>query len=128
MKALIAGSRGLSCDDLLEEIMAGFPGVTEVVSGMEPSGVDAAGVRWAKARGIPVTEFAPEWNRFSSRTEGHGGNPAGMARNEDMAVYADFAVVIWDGRSPGSRDMIRRMKAKGKPVYVYTPGTPRLAF
>lgn len=128
MRVVIAGSRGLCCDDLLREVMTSFTGITEVVSGMEPTGVDAAGVRWAEANGIPVARFPPGWEKFTRRGDGHGGNPAGMARNEDMAAYGDFLVAIWDGKSPGTRDMIRRMRAKGKPVFIFSPTVTRLVF
>jgi DNA-binding CsgD family transcriptional regulator len=39
-------------------------------------------------------------------------------RNRRMAERAAAAVVLWDGRSGGSSDMVARMVARDKPVEV----------
>jgi hypothetical protein len=36
-----------------------------------------------------------------------------------MADYADALVLIWDGTSGGSKDMMERALAKGLPVYTF---------
>ncbi len=35
-----------------------------------------------------------------------------------MACYADALVAVWDGRSRGTGDMIRRAKAHGLKVHI----------
>jgi hypothetical protein len=51
------------------------------------------------------------------------GRRAGHVRNREMAVYCDEAIVIYDGQSPGSKNMIRNMESIQKPVkvYIYNP-------
>lgn len=115
MKLIIAGSRTVC--PLLEIIDAAFDGfvfakvdVTEVVSGAAPRGADKAGELWARVNIIPVTHFPADWDRYAKA--------AGKFRNREMAVYADAALVFWDGMSSGSCDMVTRMVARGKPVRV----------
>lgn len=109
MKVIIAGSRTMDPTD--EDISGALRWVhwmaTEIVSGTAP-GVDSAGERWAKANDIPVKRFPADWERY--------GKSAGPRRNAEMADYADAALLFWDGKSPGTRNMFELMVKRGKPV------------
>ena len=83
--------------------------VTEIVSGGCPSGADAAGERWASENDVGVLRFKAEWEKY--------GKAAGPIRNKKMAEYADALLLIWDGKSPGSRNMREEMKKLGKKIY-----------
>ena len=113
MKLIIAGTRTLSPSlALIEELTSQFkeiPKITEVVSGKEPKGVDAAGERWAWCNKIPVKEFPADWDKH--------GRSAGPIRNKQMAKYADALLLIWDGESRGSASMKKYMKEQKKPVW-----------
>ena len=112
MKVIIAGSRsGPSYLDVTRALArCGFRDeITEVVSG-GAVGADMHGERWAKTFGKKLTRFTADW-------EAHGKN-AGPLRNEKMAQYADALILVWDGRSRGSADMLRRAEAHGLRVYV----------
>lgn len=110
MKVLIAGSRGIvdqvTVDTAIQE--SGFT-ISEVVSG-GARGVDSLGEAWAKAQGIPVKRFLPDWKTY--------GKAAGPIRNSDMVAYAEAVIAIWDGVSPGTGDTIRKAQTSGKPVYI----------
>lgn len=110
MKVIIAGSRKVEDYRLVVQAMerCGYE-VTEVVCGMA-TGVDRLGEQWARANDISVTEMPADWNRH--------GRSAGPIRNRQMAEYADAAVIIWDGKSRGSRNMINEMIRKNKPYFV----------
>jgi len=112
MKLIIAGSRTihLSVSDLDTIIQTYFDvsKITEVVSG-KARGIDQTGIDWAVTKGIPVTEFIPDW---SSK-----GKAAGHIRNREMGDYADEALVIYNGSS-GSQGMIDYMKHLGKNCIV----------
>lgn len=110
MKVIIAGSRNLQDYKLVAEAMerCGFD-VTEVVCGMA-TGIDTLGWRWAQCFGKSIKEMPANWSQH--------GKKAGVLRNIEMAKYADAAVIIWDGVSPGSRHMINSMIREGKPYYV----------
>jgi hypothetical protein len=110
MKVIIAGSRTIDDYKLVVQAMkhCGFT-VTEVVCGMA-TGIDKQGEVWARANNLPVKEMPADWNQH--------GKAAGPIRNREMAKYADAAVVIWDGKSRGSRNMINEMIRQGKPYFV----------
>ena len=110
MKVIIAGSRTIHDYALVVNAMqrCGF-NVTEVVCGMA-TGIDRLGEQWAIANGITVKEMPADWNRH--------GRAAGPIRNRAMAKYADAAVIIWDGKSRGSRNMVNEMIRLGKPYFV----------
>lgn len=81
-----------------------------VVSGAA-RGADTAGEEWAEANGIPVESMPASWNEH--------GKAAGAIRNAEMARNADALIALWDGESPGTRDMIERAKAHGLRIYVH---------
>lgn len=112
--------------------------ISEVVSG-GAKGIDTLGEMWAKwkcsvcyhsrldhdkgicflcgcknSRAIPVKQFIPDW-KFHNKA-------AGMIRNQEMGIYADGLIAIWDGESGGTRNMIEIMGLLGKPGFVWFIG------
>jgi hypothetical protein len=82
--------------------------VTEIVSGCA-NGPDSAGEVYGKFYDIPIKKFPAEWDKYGKR--------AGPIRNNKMAAYADALLLIWDGKSSGSRHMKQAMLELHKPVY-----------
>lgn len=123
MKVIIAGSRkvtlryfsgGYVSPEAVRLVSrevrkSGFE-VTEVVSGMA-DGADRMGITWAECHHLPVAEFYPDWKAH--------GTKAGPMRNAQMADYADAVILIWDGRSPGSKNMKVQARRRGIPVHEY---------
>lgn len=119
MRIIIAGSRGLTFafQDIVDSMhsLAGKQiHATEIVSGCA-RGVDLAGEKWAEINGVPIKRFPAYWKAH--------GRAAGPLRNEQMAEYADALLAVWDGRSRGTADMIRRAKAHGLSVFISQHGT-----
>ena len=110
MRVIIAGSRNLENYLLVVQAMqrCGYD-VTEVVSGCA-TGIDTLGERWARSNNLPIKEMPANWNQH--------GKAAGPIRNREMAKYADAAVIIWDGKSPGTRNMVDEMIRQKKPYYL----------
>ncbi|CAB4162888.1 Mycobacteriophage D29, Gp61 [uncultured Caudovirales phage] len=110
MKIVIAGSRTIKDSAAVAKAIerSKFE-ITEVVCGMA-TGVDKIGQQWGIMHGIPVKEFPADWDKY--------GNSAGPIRNRKMAEYADAAIIIWDGSSPGSRNMIKEIKKLDKPYFI----------
>jgi hypothetical protein len=111
MKLIIAGSRSLyvSPIDISKHVEeAGFV-PTEIVSGAAP-GIDRCGERYAEWYRLTVKLFPANWNDY--------GRAAGPMRNREMAEYADALLAIWDGKSPGTKNMIQQMQRRGKPCHV----------
>jgi len=116
MKLIIAGSRTLDHENpfirkaILRHLDNTFDkeDVSEVVCG-GARGPDSIGRIWANTYRIPIKEFPAKWDEF--------GKKAGPIRNQEMADYADGAIIYWDGMSRGSVDMFTRAKRKtGRPV------------
>jgi len=110
MKTIIAGSRSITDMTTVQEAItrSGWEEkITEVVSG-NAVGVDRLGEMWAMRKNIRVKRFLAEWDRY--------GKSAGMIRNREMAEYGDALILVWDGESKGSRNMMEIMNKLGKPV------------
>lgn len=109
IKTIIAGSRSMSSYELLTKIIDSCPfkfEITEVVSGTA-KGVDKLGEEWAKNNRIPIKQFPANWDKF--------GKSAGYKRNEEMAKYADAAIIIHKDASKGTqhiKDLAEKYKLK----------------
>ena len=110
MKIIIAGSRSLD-DDTVYDVLVNFfetnrdlyNQITEVVSGTA-RGVDRVGELFAFNSGWPVMQFPADWDNY--------GRGAGHIRNDAMADYADALLLIWDGTSKGSANMLKRAEQR----------------
>jgi len=115
MKVIIAGGREFTdyellkreCDRLLADL-----DVRRILSGCQ-RGADELGEQYAKENKIKIDPHP-----YKSEL----GLAGGPVRNREMAVQADIAIVFWDGKSKGSRDMINQMKRVNKPCYVIPYG------
>src|SRR5262245_24979604 len=111
LKIIVAGSRSFSDYSLLEHwlcrLTANIQKPLIVVSG-GAKGADKLGEKWAWEKGprpITVMHFFPDWEKY--------GRSAGVRRNQEMVDFADRAVIFWDGKSPGTADLLRRARSKG---------------
>lgn len=118
MKLCIAGSRAIDAYPFLNGIIISLgldTKIGEVVSGTA-AGVDRSGERWANEMQNLCGSLGPTLIRFPADWDKHG-KAAGPIRNEQMAIYSDALLLIWDGESRGSANMKEAMLKKGKPVY-----------
>lgn len=114
---IIAGSRDFHDYAVLERAIqeSGWL-IGEVVSGCA-RGVDQLGERWAAQHGIPVRRFPAQWR---NPVTGENDRSAGHRRNADMARYASGLIALWDGRSPGTKNMIEQIRNYySKPAFVW---------
>lgn len=107
MKVAVVGSRGFTDYDKLSEVLSEIP-ITEIISG-GAAGADSLAEKFAAVWEIPITILRPDWSK---------GRGAGLARNTDIVTAADLVIAFWDGKSPGTRDSIRKAKNMGKEVKV----------
>lgn len=110
MKVVFAGSRDLELPStevgrILD--MSGFE-VTELLNGDCRTGVDRAAREWAEEAGMPISLFPADWETM--------GKSAGPIRNRRMAELCDAVIVVWDGRSRGSYNMLKEALRLRKPV------------
>ena len=108
MKTIIAGGRDYRFDDPDWDILDALD-VTEVVCG-GATGADECGRQWAIDRQIPVKMFPADWKSH--------GRAAGPIRNRQMAEYGERLVAFWDGKSPGTKNMIETARKLGLEVII----------
>lgn len=114
MKVIIAGSRSIDDYGLVEEAVekSGFD-ISRIISG-GAEGVDALGEKYGKESAIPVGIIPADWDKH--------GRSAGPKRNAKMAKHADALIAVWDGISPGTKDMLNKMHKLGKPIFLSHAG------
>jgi hypothetical protein len=115
---LICGTRALPLagvvrlDIILQAVARARPDTT-IVHGAA-SGVDRWAGRFAKAHGLQVREFPADWEKY--------GKGAGHIRNQQMLdegrPHLVYALHTDPGLGKGTRDMVRRARAAGLPVFT----------
>jgi len=124
MRVIIAGGRDFSNYDYLVDAIeeSGYK-ITTVISG-HATGADTLGEIYADDNDIPLEVYPADWSK--------NGKAAGHIRNAQMADVADAAIIMWDGESKGTWNMIKEMKKRGLPIFVryynieFTPETPSI--
>lgn len=64
----------------------------------EASGVDKISKQFAQSKNIPVIEMKADWKAY--------GRAAGPIRNEQMVRLCDQCLILWDGKSRGTKNDI----------------------
>lgn len=136
MKLVIAGSRSIKDYNITRSaiIESGlwqkYGKKIVVISGLA-EGPDKHGLIFAEKAGLKKPkEYPADWDNIKAqgavvRYRKSDGKPynavAGHWRNEEMAQVADGALIVWDGKSTGSLDMLHRMIAleKLEDAYLY---------
>jgi len=99
-RMIIAGSRTITSKEVIDRIpeLCGLYNVSPkmILSGCA-RGVDRLGEQWANKMNIPIEKYPAKWDSF--------GKAAGHMRNNEMAANGDVLFLIWDGKSPGSKQM-----------------------
>lgn len=123
---IVAGSRSIKCKDTvfrsIEEFRQDVGEIREVVCGMA-EGVDLLGREWALDNDVSVKDMPV------LKSEAWIGGPC--QRNQRMADYAEkfknsALLLIWDGVSSGSVDMLKRAKKAGLYIMIVDTSQPRL--
>ena len=88
----------------------------EIWEGGCPTGADAYAKLFAEYYGLKHRQFKADWDRF--------GKAAGPIRNSTMREAAIevgecYCYAFWDGRSPGTADMVEKAKEYGIPTKVH---------
>jgi hypothetical protein len=112
VRTIIAGSRKITDYAVVEEAVRVSCIKPSVVLSGCARGVDALGEQWARQNGVPINLHRADWTR---------GGRGGPERNQRMAENADVLIAVWDGKSRGTADMIRRAKKRGLVVHVHQP-------
>ncbi|MCL2002652.1 MAG: DUF2493 domain-containing protein [Oscillospiraceae bacterium] len=109
MRVAVVGSRSLDgrCYGILTEHMPS--GASEIISG-GAVGVDRLAERYALERGLPLTVIRPDYKTYDRQ--------APLIRNTQIVAESDFTLVLWDGFSRGSLNVIMTCIRTNKPFKV----------
>jgi len=114
LRTIIAGSRSIeSYIELLKAISKIDFKITVVISG-GAHGADKLGEKYAKRHGIPLEIYEANWDRY--------GKGAGHIRNSLMADKAEALICLWDGKSNGSANMIKKARVNNLITKVFIKG------
>jgi YspA, cpYpsA-related SLOG family len=91
-------------------VLRGYPPDTVVISG-GAMGIDGLAARAARALGLAVVEYLPDWKTLGRR--------AGFERNKTIINDCDEVHAWWDGKSRGTARSIGLARKAGKPVTIH---------
>lgn len=118
MRTVIAGSRQcVNEQSLLEALSYWNSDITTILCG-KASGADTLGELFGKENNIPIEYYPANWSEF--------GKSAGYIRNEEMAKNAEVLICLWDGISPGSKNMIKLAKKYKLKYLIYNFTTKQI--
>ena len=110
MRIIVSGSRSITdcyaVQKILKDLWENLIDIESIIHG-GAKGVDLFADDWAKANNIPTKSFKPDYEKYVPRI-------APLIRNQDMVNVADGLIAIWDGKSAGTLDTIK--KAIKKPL------------
>ena len=104
MKIMIAGSRSITDFDLTEYI----PEKTTLIITGGAKGVDTLAEEYADKHKISKLILRPDYKKY--------GKAAPLLRNEQMVDLADLVIIIWDGKSKGTKHTLKYAEKKGTPT------------
>jgi hypothetical protein len=105
MKIAVIGSRNINIADIGRYVS----NAEEIVSG-GAVGVDSCAAEYAKRKGIKLTAFLPQYERY--------GRAAPIVRNKEIVDYSDKIIAFWNGSSKGTLSVIKYAEKKGKPCEI----------
>ena len=124
---VVFGSRNYKDEEIFDACVTGFirdhhltKENTVFVSGMAVTGADAMIVEWCKRNGWRWHECPADWDnidvpgaRIKINSAGKKYNAlAGFNRNQEMANVSSHGLGFWDFQSPGTGDMVERVRDK----------------
>ena len=106
MKLLIAGSRDIDDFELDEYI----PGEVDLIITGGARGVDSLAESYADKNKISKLILRPDYKRY--------GKAAPLIRNKTMIEIADTVIIVWNGRSTGTKFTVDYAKKLNKNVVL----------
>lgn len=101
MRVIIAGSRHLTnVQDVIDFYLQNSLDKIECIV----CGMAAEGMQWGLRNGYPIKEFHADWKTH--------GKAAGPKRNAEMAKFGTHLLLIWDGKSRGSANMLQNAELR----------------
>ena len=111
IKLLIAGSRNYDDYEFLKRAVKDLNQPIDCIISGTARGADSLGERYAEENNLNILRFPADWETY--------GKKAGYMRNEKMGKVCDLALLFWDCKSAGTRNMIYILNKLGKKYTLY---------
>ena len=111
MKVGIVGSRELDFE--IDESYLPI-NTTLIISG-GARGIDRRARELSIRKKIPIIEIVPDYDVY--------GKKAPLKRNDIIISKSDLVIVFWDGKSSGTRYVIKKCKEQNKKIKVHIINT-----
>jgi len=113
MKLGVVGSRSNISREKVNRILDGINETffIEVIISGGADGVDAFAGAWATQKKIKLLEIYPNWHKF--------GKSAGARRNQEIVNASDKIVILWDGKSRGTKITLNMARKAKKPLQLF---------
>ena len=108
MKTLIAGSRGIDTFDLSPYV----PKDTTLIISGGAKGIDTLAEEYANKHKISKLILLPQYGMY--------GKAAPIKRNETMVDISDTVIIVWDGKSRGTKQTLQYATKKNKKIILIT--------
>lgn len=108
MKTLIAGSRSIDTFDLSPYV----PKDTTLIISGGATGIDTLAEEYANKHKISKLILLPQYSIY--------GKVAPIKRNETMVDIADTVIIVWDGKSRGTKQTLQYATKKNKKIILIT--------
>ena len=128
---LVAGSRNFNNYSKLDEVLSNYQTKPDYIMSGCAAGADSLAIEYAERNDIPCIEVKAKWDDLDARPYrikyNNNGKPynalAGYNRNEKMATILSecknpYAFIFWDGKSHGTKHMIKMLKEYKIPYTV----------
>ncbi len=114
IKVVVAGLRNYnnysSAKNFIDEVLSDYKDDTITILSGGCTGADMLGERYAKEHDLKIIRHNANWKLL--------GKSAGPIRNRKMARECDLVICFWDGKSPGTKNMIQSAREFNKPVKI----------
>ncbi len=114
MKLLIVGSRSIKEYDLEKYI----PDETTMIITGGAEGIDTLAEKYADQKHLSKLILRPQYKLY--------GKAAPLKRNEKMIELCDMVLIVWDGRSRGTKYTLNCAEKIGKKVILIKEYTPEI--
>lgn len=104
-KVAVVGSRTFTDAQLLEKVLDNFKEPFILISG-GAKGVDTLAEAYADKKCYDKLIIKPDYKSF--------GKLAPVIRNTEIIDRADHVILLWDGKSKGTLDVLNKCKKKAK--------------
>ena len=111
MRVIVSGSREIEDYDfvkgVLDRQLGDFLDGSLVILTGAAQGVDKLAERWCDYNLVTYERYPADWDQH--------GKSAGLIRNSEMinAGNPDLLIVVWDGISKGTKDIISKARRAG---------------